>query len=593
VNRRTIAIGAVVLAALGGVAFIAGHAGPTAAAPRAAETPRPLAWLRDASGSVLVGGTSGGTAASSRTAMAERYQLATEVGARAVVDLRLAGTLVVGSKAALQVLAEDWDGPRLRPTRVRFLRGTLRAEASTGVDGLQIDVGDRTVEIAPGGSAILSWDDETLALSMLKAGGILRGRDGKETVLASGQGVRLEPGAGATKPVELPGPLVGSADVRPKIFAKSGKARPTFRFASDQGSVQVVVARDAKLTQVVAEAVADASGVRVEEGLEPGNYYWSASRVDVVSKMAGPPTAPRPLQILNGTGAAAADEIPESLVVVGGESTRVFFSGNEPPALGLDWIGVTDEDTGYSVLVAGNSAFKKPLVKKVVEESRLALGSLPPGGYFWKVKGPDGKTQSGSFVVKKASGLPSRSKRTSQVGEEFNSARVIFQREPPAVEFDWKADSRAASYRMIVSRDKAFATSLLTRDVAKDSTVVEPGVLPEGELYWRVQRIKADGSVYYPGKIQTLVVKFDLENPNLELAEPAEGAVAAGDHVQVSGLAPRDAALWVNGVAVAPDRRGKFTVPAAIDTAHPLVVVKTARAGKDFSYFVRTLKSAH
>ena len=44
---------------------------------------------------------------------------------------------------------------------------------------------------------------------------------------------------------------------------------------------------------------------------------------------------------------------------------------------------------------------------------------------------------------------------------------------------------------------------------SKSSLAVESGVLPEGEVWWRVQRLKADGSVFYPGKVQALSVKFD------------------------------------------------------------------------------------
>lgn len=572
-------------------AFFGGKTGRSESEVPVSTTPRPIAWLKDASGNVLVGGTAGGHAASSRSPIAGRDQLATEIGARAVVELRRAGLLVVGSKAALQILEEDWDGVQLRPTRVRFLRGTLRADASTDTDGMMIDLGDRILELAPGGSAFFAWGEEALAISVLKAGGVMRTLAGEESVLSPGQGLRVPLGGGAAKALALPAPLKNPGNAREKVFARGGKARPTFRFAGEEGSVQVIVARDEALTEVVADATASADAVRVEEGIEPGNYFWSAARVDTVSKLTGPFTAPRPISVVGGNAPTAADESPMEGVVIAGASTRVFFSGEAPPALGLDWIGMSDEDSGYTVTIAADAKLKKPRVQQVVEESRLSLGAFPVGTWHWRVRGPDGKAQAGSFVVKRASGGPVRATRTTPVKEEFDRATVFFQREAPAVEFHWKADARAAKYRLLVSRDKTFPNTLVSRDAAKPPLAVEPGVLPEGEVWWRVQRLKADGSVFYPGKVQALSVKFDLENPSLELAAPLEGAKVTGATVAVTGLAPRDSALWVNGAPVAPDGRGRFSVQASVDPAAPVVVVKTARGGKDFSYFVRTLAS--
>lgn len=579
-----IPVGLVVAAA----SFFAGRGAPEPELA-ASDTPRPIAWLRDAAGGVLVGGTGGGQSVSSRTPMGAHDQLATEIGARAVLELRRAGTLVVGSKAALQVLDEDWDGPRLRPTRIRFLRGTLRADARTDTDGMMIDLGDRLVEIAPGGSAFFTWAEDALAISMLKAGGVVRTLAGDESILEAGQGLRVPLGGGVAKSVALPGALRNPGRARETVYARGGKARPTFRFPGEEGTVQVIVARDEALTEVVADATASADAVRVESGIEPGAYFWSAARVDTVSKLTGPYSAPRPLQVIGGTAPPAADEAPTELVVIAGALTRVFHSGAEPPSLALDWIGVTDEDSGYAVTVSADAKHRKPRIREVVEESRLSLGVLPAGTWHWRVKGPDGKTQSGSFTVKRATGGPVNTRRTSSVKEEFDRATVFFQREAPAVEFQWKPDARAASYRLLVSRAKDMSSAFVTKSAKAPPLKLEPGQLPEGNVYWRVQRLKADGSVFYPGKVQTLAVKFDLENPNLELAEPAEGAKVTGDRVQVTGLAPRDSALWVNGAAVAPDRRGRFSVMVQLDTTDR-VVVKTARGGRDFSYFVRTLK---
>jgi hypothetical protein len=587
-QRLLVAGGGLVIAAAALGAFFAGRGGAEAG-PAPANTPRPIAWLRDAEGSVLVGGTGGGVAASSSTGMRGRDQLATENGAHAVVDLRQSGTLVIGSKAALQVLPEDWDGPRLRPTRVRFLRGTIRAEAGSGVEGLTVDVGDQTVELASGGSAFFAWEGDTLALSMLKAGGLVRTRDGKETVLQAGQGLKLANGALAAAPVALPAALHGGS-ARDKVYAKNGKARPTFRFPGDQGAVEVLVARDEALTDVVAEASGDAAAVRVEDGLAPGSYFWSAARVDTVSKLTGPYSPSKPITVLPGEGPAAQDESPDLLVVIAGASTRVFYSGDQPPAMALDWAGITDEGSGYEVQIAGDPKMKKPAVKLVTEESKMTLPPIGAGAWFWRVKGPDGRVQAGTFLVKRVSGGPARVARTSRVTEEFDRSQIFFQREAPSVEFSWKPDARAAKYRLMVSRDRGFGNPLLQRDLDDASSVVEAGSLPEGDVFWRVERLKADGGVFYPGKVQTLSLKFDLENPNLELSEPQEGASAGGATVTVSGLAPRESALWVNGVAVAPDRRGRFSIGATLDPAKPIVVVKSARSGKELGYLVRTLR---
>src|SRR5687768_4995620 len=85
------------------VSFVAGSLTGPSNEPLPDPTPRPLGWLRDVQGTVLVGGTAGGTAASAKTPMAARHELASDPSSRATLDLRRAGTLSVGPRTALRV----------------------------------------------------------------------------------------------------------------------------------------------------------------------------------------------------------------------------------------------------------------------------------------------------------------------------------------------------------------------------------------------------------------------------------------------------------------------------------------------------------
>lgn len=586
-NRRPLLVIPLFLAVSGASGFFAGRAGGEKPVPPPPDTPRPIAWVRQASGPVVAG--TSGVSASSRTPLAARTRLETDPGARAVVDLREAGTLVVGAKAALQVLEESWDGADLDATRVRFFQGTLRAQAGADVDGLVIDLGDQRVEVAPGGEALLSWDGEVLALSFLRAGGIVYMNDGHEEIVPSGKGVRLARGDSQVRPVALPPALTSLPTLGDTVYAQDGTARPKFRFPGEAGAVRVVVSRDEAQTDVAAEAEGDAKVVELGDELPPGRYFWSAARVDPATKLSGPPTPPRPFDVVSRERPAPTDDAPASAVVASGPLTRVFFSGAEPPRISLDWAG-KQEELGYTVLVGRDAKLKKPEMRSVVEKSALDLGAITPGTWYWKVTGAS-VTQSGRLVVKKASGTAVRATRVTKVDEEFDQAQVYFQREPPAVEFSWKEDARASNYRLVLARNQSFSPVLLSREAKAPPVLLEAGLLPEGDLRWRVQRLKADGSVFYPGKIQVLTVKSDLENPDLELAQPAEGAPVVGGKVEVRGLAPREAALWVNGTALVTDRRGQFSIEVAVDPVNPVVIVKSVRAGNDLSYFVRTLSA--
>lgn len=578
-------------------AFVLGRGGATRNAPEepaAAATPRAIAWLRDAYGPVLVGGSNGRSAAASLTDVRGGAFVETGSTSRGVLDLRAAGTAIAGPETLLQVVPEEWDGASLRPTRLRFHRGSFRAEAlSGGGGGLQVDLGERGIlEVPPGGAAILVSEGDRVAVSMLRHGGtVLAG--GKQTLLAEGEALRLLGGGAAPgAPVALPAaPPSGGGNVQAKLFAGTeGKAKPRFRFAGETGKVRVVVARDELLRDVVAEATTDKDGAQLVEGLEPGNYFWAAARIDPALSLPGRYSAARPLAVVAGPRPDAVDEVPEVAVVIGGASTTVFYSTAEPPLVGLDWKGVTDP-RGFQVAVAADARFKKIVARDTMEESRYTLGSLAPGVYFWRVTVPGGPQQQGRFTLRRSNGPP-RVTQVSRVSEEFDRSQIFFQRELPPVEFAFKADARAAKYRLQVARDKGFASVVATREAAKSPVKLEAGALREGELHWRVQRLKADGTVFYPGKVQGLALKFDPENPSLELAEPDPDEQVKGDTVRVAGLAPLDSELWINGVAVSIDGRGRFSTDVQIDPREPEVVVKCVRGGRYFAYYVRRLRPA-
>ena len=581
-----------VVALTGAIGFFVGSRSAPLPAIRAEPTPRALAFLASANGSVLVGGTSG-AAARSGTALGSRDQLATDDGARALLLLRGAGSLVVGPRVALQVLDEEWDDrDRLRLTRALLLRGRVRVEAPASPEGSVIESSEGTIEIASQASAFVSLDEQRkLCIAVLRGGALLRQRDGTERVLADREATCVEPDAPPPAvAIRLPGPPpIGSANVRERLYAgETGRADPTFRFPGERGDIQVVVARDNSLRDVVTEGRADADSVRVEEGLAPGTYFWSAARVETVSKLAGPYAGSRTLQVLPGSPPPTADESPATPVVVSGSATRVFYSGGAPPRMGLDWTGLTDDEREYQIAVGRDAKLDRPVVSARSPESRLVLPALADGTYHWRAKSPDGGTQTGRFVIRQVKGYRQEATRSAQVREEFDSAEVLYQRQLPSLEFLWAADARADGYKLLVGKDADVAEVTLERETTGAGLTLAPGELPEGEHFWRVQRRKG-GAVFYPGKIQRLRVLFDPESPGVELDEPADGAVVTTRDVRVSGLAPVDSALWVNGAAASPDAQGRFSIRAPIDPEEPMIVVRCARPDHEPSWYVRTL----
>jgi hypothetical protein len=169
------------------------------------------------------------------------------------------------------------------------------------------------------------------------------------------------------------------------------------------------------------------------------------------------------------------------------------------------------------------------------------------------------------------------------VTQERESTTVYFQSAAPALTLTWPAVAGARQYRVRLTRASEPQRLVVERLVTEAKTAIEPGTLGEGSYLWSVA---TDGAA--AGAARRLELVYDNAVATLTIRQPRPGVPVSGP-VQVEGVAPLGARLFVNGRAAALDDKGRFSlrVPRAGST---LVFRLLTKDGAE-SYWVRPLAS--
>lgn len=524
-------------------------------------------------------------------------QMKTADASRAVLILRGAGRLVVSQEThvSFEPPVTDEDG-RVTALRVRLRSGSIRAEAAADASvQLEVMVGDRVVWVEPGGKLLAQVGPapDRVLVSFLDAAGFLVEPSGEQRRIPANSGIQVSANQPNPEPVPLPEAptLPRGLDDERRVFTglEGAAAVARFDFTKVDARIRLIIARDPELTDVVVDRLG--TGMLESPALSAGTYYWAVATVGE-SGLTGPFSAARPLEVVSGEPPAQVDESPSTPVVMRpGVSGSVFYTQGVPD-VGIDWPGYSGE-RNFHFRLSRDRRHRRSVTNRRLGESRYTARGLAPGRYYWTVRTADKTTFRGNFLVRKVTGaVPRKVTRVNAVSEQYESARIVFQREAPAIEFRWKRDARASGgYRLRVSRRSSFEPTTVSRTTASDHNLLKPGTLSEGRWYWRVERLLKDGSVFYPGRVRRLRIQFDNDVPTLELTTPAQGQLVSSKRVRVAGLAPRDLAVWINGRRIELDSQGRFDVTTAISPARPRVVIRTRR-GHRTAFYVRTLRYA-
>lgn len=163
----------------------------------------------------------------------------------------------------------------------------------------------------------------------------------------------------------------------------------------------------------------------------------------------------------------------------------------------------------------------------------------------------------------------------------------VFHQHLDEVALTWADEGEV---RVEVAQDAAFQERVLAGVARRGFVNVEAPA--RGELHWRVRKLEGNGQLaqgsasFEPER--TRAPRSRTAAPALAITAPREGQ-RAGAKVRVTGTAPQDATLRVNGQPVTLDARHRFDTSVAAPRP-PVVVFQMSRPNVPDAYTVRVLK---
>ncbi|WNG49605.1 FecR domain-containing protein [Archangium minus] len=258
----------------------------------------------------------------------------------------------------------------------------------------------------------------------------------------------------------------------------------------------------------------------------------------------------------------------------------------------LSEVALTWEEAGeVRVEVASDAEFKKPVLVGVARRGFVNVTAPAKGALYWRVRRPEGSevARGSAFFGPERSAKGELGRLRNRVPEGPEKTTIFFQDKPPAITFTCQAEPGAASYKVAVYRSGALGQPVAERSASSPQVPLEAGVLEEGSFVWSITPLAANGQPVRGGRMSKLELVFDNSVPTLIVNAPREGQ-RAGRRVRVSGVAPVDAKLFVNGRPLALDSKHRFDTWVSSEGRPPRVVFKMSRPGAPDVYSVRTLK---
>jgi hypothetical protein len=266
---------------------------------------------------------------------------------------------------------------------------------------------------------------------------------------------------------------------------------------------------------------------------------------------------------------------------------------------GLSHVTLTWEEqlADARIEVAADPAFAEVLLTGPVTGRQVTVPAPRRGQLFWRVTGRPAPGAAGSApektIVGQARFAPDRKRSVldlasphNTVAEHAEATKVYFQGVLPALTFTF-AGKPAGRYRVRVFREGDLGKPLVDREVSEPRCPIEPGVVTEGRYVWSATPLDKAGRDAGGGRMNKLELVYDNSLTTLAIGSPRAGQVVTSREVDVTGVAPLGARLYVNGQAAPLDAKGRFEM--RLPAASSLVFRLVGRNGAE-SYFVRRLR---
>jgi hypothetical protein len=273
--------------------------------------------------------------------------------------------------------------------------------------------------------------------------------------------------------------------------------------------------------------------------------------------------------LVDSNGVAEGPAARPALTVGASRVVRVF---GDAPSIGLA-VGAGKEvaigPTPESVTFKGQAGAVVP------------LPALPKGAWYWKTADDSGRVEFAPDTASQRDGTA----HSDTVAETGQKASIFFQSKVPALTFTFLPVEGALKYRFRLYSAGDLKTALVDRSLKETKVVVEPGVLGEGDFLWSATPLDGAGTEKVGGRMNKLAVVYDNARTSLFIEKPQNGERIVGALV-AAGVAPLRSSLFINGKAVKPDERGRFSVNlGAVEEA-----VFRVNTDNSESYWVRRVR---
>jgi hypothetical protein len=297
-----------------------------------------------------------------------------------------------------------------------------------------------------------------------------------------------------------------------------------------------------------------------------------ALEVEMAERLRGPEPARR------FSRPAALTLPPATGVRVHGDVDQVSLS--LPPATGAGPVVIE---------VARDAGFKRRVFSGPVHTGFVTVPAPGRGSLYWRRVGRNELIGHARFLPDRRRSVLDLRRPHNLVKEGAESTSIYFQGAAPALTLAFDPTAGARRYRLRVFRALDMSRPLVDSVVARTSHAIEPGALTEGRYVWTVQPLDDGGTPIGAARENRLELVYDNALDALAISRPRPAQKLAGRSVQVAGVAPLGARLFVNGKPAPLDDKGRFTLTVT-GAPRTLVFRLLGKTGAE-SYWVRRVNT--
>jgi hypothetical protein len=274
-----------------------------------------------------------------------------------------------------------------------------------------------------------------------------------------------------------------------------------------------------------------------------------------------------------------------------------------PPATGVRVHGDVDQvslslspaaGAGPVVVeVARDAAFKRRIFSGPVRVGFVTVPAPGRGSLYWRRSGRSELIGHARFLPDRRRSVLDLRRPHNLVKEGAESTSVYFQGAAPALTLAFEPTAGAHVYRLRVYRAGDVSRPLVDKVVAgvgaRTSHALDPAALTEGRYLWTVQAMDEQGAPVGAARENRLELVYDNALDALAISRPRPAQKVVGREVEVAGVAPLGARLFVNGKAAPLDEKGRFTLTVT-GAPRTLVFRLLGKTGAE-SYWVRRVNT--